>query len=242
MILEVENLRVKYDKAEVLKNVNIKIREGEIASLIGQNGSGKSTLFKAICGLIRPVKGVIRFLGGNIEQSDAEAILRQGIGYVPQGHRVFPSLTVDENLDIGAYLLHSARLIRDRKEELYAKFPMLTDKAKDLAAHLSGGQQQILGFARALILSPKLLLLDEPSLGVDPKTLDIILETVMQLKCEGVTIFVIEQNVRAALSIADRVYFLKDGEIVAEDSPLDIEEKLDFLLWNPLSPGPPSLG
>jgi branched-chain amino acid transport system ATP-binding protein len=119
---------------------------------------------------------------------------------------------------------------------------MLTDKAKDLAAHLSGGQQQILGFARALILSPKLLLLDEPSLGVDPKTLDIILETVMQLKCEGVTIFVIEQNVRAALSIADRVYFLKDGEIVAEDSPLDIEEKLDFLLWNPLSPGPPSLG
>lgn len=229
MILEVENLRVGYNSLEVLQGINIKVREAEIVTLIGPNGSGKSTLFKAVCGLLRPVKGVIRFLGRNVEQVDAEAILRQGIGYVPQGRRVFPSLTVDENLDLGGYLLHSSKIQARRKREIYSLFPMIESRAKNLAADLSGGQQQILGIARAMMLSPKLMLLDEPSLGVDPKTLEIVFETVKQLKAEGVAFFIIEQNVRAALAIADRVYFLRNGKIMAEGSSVEIEGRLDSL-------------
>jgi branched-chain amino acid transport system ATP-binding protein len=229
VILEVENLRVGYNSLEVLQGINIKVREAEIVTLIGPNGSGKSTLFKAVCGLLRPVKGVIRFLGRNVEQVDAEAILRQGIGYVPQGRRVFPSLTVDENLDLGGYLLHSSKIQARRKREIYSLFPMIESRTKNLAADLSGGQQQILGIARAMMLSPKLMLLDEPSLGVDPKTLEIVFETVKQLKAEGVAFFIIEQNVRAALAIADRVYFLRNGKIMAEGSSVEIEGRLDSL-------------
>lgn len=229
MILEVENLRAGYDSLEVLKGVSIKVEVAEIVTLIGPNGSGKSTLFKAICGLLRPVTGVIRFLGRNIEQADAEKILREGLGYVPQGRRVFPSLTVEENLDLGGYLLRSATERVKRKRDLYTRFPVLKDKAKNLAAGLSGGQQQILGIARALMLSPRLMLLDEPSLGVDPRTLETVFETVKQLKTTGIAVFVIEQNVRAALAVADRVYLLKTGNIVAEGSPSEIGEQLDVL-------------
>lgn len=229
MILEVENLRVGYDRVEVLNGVTIKLNAAEIVALIGPNGSGKSTLFKAVCGLLRPVTGTIRFLGRSIEQADAEAILCEGLAYVPQGRRVFPSLTVDENLDLGGYLLRSPKAIMKRKRDIYARFPVLKDKINSLAAYLSGGQQQILGIARALMLSPRLMLLDEPSLGVDPRTLEIIFETVKQLKTEGISVFVIEQNVRAALAIADRVYFLKTGDIVAEGSPWEIERQLDYM-------------
>lgn len=229
MILEVEHLRARYDSVEVLKGVSVKIKAAEIVALIGPNGSGKSTLFKAVCGLLRPVTGGIRFLGRRIEQADAEDVLRQGLGYVPQGRRVFPSLTVEENLDLGGYLLHSATVREKRKAELYARFPVLKDKAKNLAASLSGGQQQILGVARALMLSPRLLLLDEPSLGVDPRTLETVFETVKQLHTEGVAVFIIEQNVRAALAVADRVYLLKTGTIVTEGSPSEIAEQLEAL-------------
>lgn len=148
---------------------------------------------------------------------------------MPQGRRVFPSLTVDENLDLGGYLLHSSKIQARRKREIYSLFPMIESRAKNLAADLSGGQQQILGIARAMMLSPKLMLLDEPSLGVDPKTLEIVFETVKQLKAEGVAFFIIEQNVRAALAIADRVYFLRNGKIMAEGSSVEIEGRLDSL-------------
>jgi branched-chain amino acid transport system ATP-binding protein len=229
VILEVENLRAKYDSVEVLKGITVKVKEAEIVALIGPNGSGKSTLFKAVCGLLRPVTGTIRFLRRRIETADAEAILREGLGYVPQGRRVFPSLTVDENLDLGGYLLRSGTALTKRKRELYTQFPALESKARQLAADLSGGQQQILGVARALMLSPRLMLLDEPSLGVDPRTLETVFEIVKQLKTDGVAVFVIEQNVRAALAVADRVYVLKTGNIVDEGSPSEIERRLDSL-------------
>lgn len=229
MILEVENLWVGYNSLEVLKGVNIKVMAAEVVGLIGPNGSGKSTLFKAVCGLLRPVIGTIRFLGRNVERVDAEAILRQGIGYVPQGRRVFTSLTVDENLDIGGYLLPSGKVLTRRKREIYSQFPVLEGRAKNIAAELSGGQQQILGIARAMMLSPRLMLFDEPSLGVDPRTLEIVFETMKQLKTEGVSVFVIEQNIRAVLAIADRIYFLKTGNIAAEGSPMEIEGKLNSL-------------
>ena len=229
MILEVSNLRVGYDSLQVLKGVTINVNAGEIVALIGPNGSGKTTLFKAVCGLLRPVTGTIRFLGRSIEETDAEAILREGLAYVPQGRRVFPSLTVDENLDLGGYLLRSAKALSNRKNEICARFPILKEKAKNLAGDLSGGQQQILGIARALMLSPRLMLLDEPSLGVDPRTLETVFETVKQLKADGVSVFIIEQNVRAVLAVADRVYLLSTGNIVAEGPPSEIEARFDSL-------------
>ena len=229
MILEVENLRAGYDGLEVLKGISISVKTKEIVALIGPNGSGKSTLFKAICGLLRPVTGVIGFLGRNIQQADAETILREGLSYVPQGQKVFPSLTVEENLDLGGYLLRSAKEVKKKKKEIHKRFPILADKANSLAAELSGGQQQILGVARAMMLSPKLLLLDEPSHGVDPKTLEVVFDTVKQLKIEGVAILLIEQNVRADLAIADDVYFLRRGQIAAKGSPLEIEKQLHSL-------------
>jgi len=229
VILEVSNLRVGYDSLQVLKGVTINVNAGEIVALIGPNGSGKTTLFKAVCGLLRPVTGTIRFLGRSIEETDAEAILREGLAYVPQGRRVFPSLTVDENLDLGGYLLRSAKALSNRKNEICARFPILKEKAKNLAGDLSGGQQQILGIARALMLSPRLMLLDEPSLGVDPRTLETVFETVKQLKADGVSVFIIEQNVRAVLAVADRVYLLSTGNIVAEGPPSEIEARFDSL-------------
>ena len=229
MILEVENLRARYESVEVLKGITVKLKAAEIVALIGPNGSGKSTLFKAVCGLLRPVTGSIRFLKRGIEMADAETVLRLGLGYVPQGRRVFPSLTVDENLDLGGYLLRSGTALAKRKREIYTRFPVLESKAHQLAAALSGGQQQILGVARALMLSPRLMLLDEPSLGVDPRTLEAVFEIVQQLKTDGVAVFVIEQNVRAALAVADRVYVLKTGDIVDEGSPSEIERRLNSL-------------
>jgi branched-chain amino acid transport system ATP-binding protein len=229
VILEVQNLRAGYDHHEVLKGVTIAVGEAEIVALIGPNGSGKSTLFKAVCGLLRPVIGTIRFLGHDIEKAGAEDILRKGLGYVPQGRRVFPSLTVDENLDLGGSLLRSKPAVVKRKAEIYERFPTLKGKAKNLAAELSGGQQQILGVARAMMLSPWLMLLDEPSLGVDPKTLGTIFETVKQLKTEGTSLFIIEQNVRSALAGADRIYLLDTGNIVAEGSPSEIARRLGSL-------------
>jgi branched-chain amino acid transport system ATP-binding protein len=227
MILEVKNLRVGYDGLEVLKGISIFLKQKEIAALIGPNGSGKSTLFKAICGLLRPVSGMIGLLGKNIEQADAETILGGGLSYVPQGQKVFQSLTVEENLDLGGYLLRSVKKVKEKKKEIYERFPILEDKSNSLGGELSGGQQQILGIARAMMLSPKLLLLDEPSHGVDPKTLEVIFDKVKQLKAEGVAIFIVEQNVRAALEIADYVYYLRMGEIAAKGPPLEIEKELN---------------
>lgn len=214
MILEVENLIAGYDGLRVLNGVTLSVDRGEIVALIGRNGSGKSTLFKAVCGLLRPVSGSIRFHGRRIDALNAERILSEGIGYVPQRDRVFRSLTLDENLDIGGYLLRSRRALAERKRAVYARLPGLRAKARDVAGGLSGGQQQVLGVARALMLAPRLILLDEPSLGVDHKTLEILFDIIRQLRDEGVALFIIERDPRLLCGVADRVLELEDGRTV----------------------------
>jgi len=225
-ILEIRDARVSYGNIEVLKGINLAVEEGEIVSLIGANGAGKSTLLKSIVGLEPLTNGNIFFNGISIRDAGKNAklnfptdkIIASGISMVPEGRGVFPEMTVLENLEMGAYLLKDRAEKKRRIEEKYSMFEILHDRRKQLAGSLSGGEQQMLAIARALMSSPKLLLLDEPALGLAPIIIQNIFATISRIsRDDRVTVFLVEQNAKMALGISNKGYVMETGSIVMED-------------------------
>lgn len=221
----VRNLSIHFRKIEAVKDVSIEVPEGIIVALLGANGAGKSTLFKAISGFIKPLLGSIWFREGRIDGKLPDEILRRGISQVLEGKRLFRRQTVLENLDMGAYSRNDGRqeITKDR-EELLERFPILKEKAKVRSGLLSGGQQQILAIARSLMAKPKLLLMDEPAQGLAPLVIKEIAEIIKELNKSGLTIMVIEHNVRLALGLADKVFILDNGKLVFEGTPASFSE------------------
>jgi len=212
-MLYIQNLKSGYNGNEVLHGVNLEVGAGEIVAIIGPNGGGKSTLIKSIFRLANIYGGKISFMDKDITKIPTHEVIYEGISYVPQGRQVFDEMSVHENLEMGAYTMTNHALINTNIKEVYEKFPILKEKQKDNAFTLSGGQQQILSIARALMQNPKLLLLDEPSLGLSPKATKDIFEIIKKLNKEGISIMIVEQNAKQAVEIADRTYVLEDGKI-----------------------------
>lgn len=237
-ILEINNLKVNYGNIEALKGVNLTVSEGEIVSLIGANGAGKSTLLKAIVGLVPLKNGEVIFNNETIASSSGRSslknknmqlstdrIISRGISMAPEGRGIFAQMTVLENLEMGAFLLKDKAETKRRIEEKYQMFPILKDRRKQLAGSLSGGEQQMLSIARALMSSPKLLLLDEPALGLAPIIIQNIFQTISSIsRDEKVTIFLVEQNAKMALGISNKGYVLETGNIVLEDKSSNLLE------------------
>jgi branched-chain amino acid transport system ATP-binding protein len=211
-VLEVAGLHSAYGRIEVLKGVSLDVRAGEIVALIGSNGAGKTTLLRALSGVQPITKGEIRFLGERIERLAPHRRVQRGMTQSPEGRQVFGPLSVEDNLRLGAYV-RSDRQIAEDRDRIFTMFPILREKRHLAAGGLSGGQQQMLAIGRALMGKPKLLLLDEPSLGLSPILVDQILAAIVSLKAEGITVLLVEQNASAALEIADRGYILETGRI-----------------------------
>jgi len=222
--LEVKNLNVAYGKIQVLWDVSFRVYKGEIVALVGSNGAGKTTTLKTIMGLIKPLSGSVVFEGKRIDGKPTTEIVRMGVTLVPEGRQLFPELSVYDNLLAGAYLIKDKEEIKKRLEFVYRIFPVLEERKKQKAGTLSGGEQQMLAIGRALMSMPKLLMFDEPSLGLMPKLVDAILDTIASLKREGITILLVEQNVRAALEISDRGYVIENGRIVLEGRSSELLE------------------
>lgn len=214
-LLQVDEVIAGYGETEILHSVSIAVGQGEIVCIIGPNGSGKSTLLKAILGLVRPKSGQVTFKGEDITGTAPERIVRKGICYVPQSSNVFPSLTIHENLEMGAFVRTDD--FRQRLEEVYDLFPDLTGRRGERAGRLSGGQRQMLALARALMLDPILLLLDEPSAGLAPNLVNLVLEKIIGINSTGVAILLVEQNAREALKLSSRGYILASGQNQLED-------------------------
>ncbi len=216
-MLTVKAVHTYYGSIHALKGVSLHVREGEMVALIGANGAGKSTLVNTICGLIKPQKGKIEFQGRAVDGLSAEAIVRLGIALVPEGRQVFSTLSVEANLEMGAFIhRHHGEQIREDMARLFDRFPILDERRYQLAGTLSGGEQQMLAISRALMARPRLLVLDEPSMGLAPLVVKEIFQIIQELKQEGKTILLIEQNARAALQIADRGYVLETGKVVLQ--------------------------
>ena len=222
-ILVVRDLRSGYGHRQVLNGVSLDVKAGEIVALLGPNGSGKSTLLKTIFGLLPAWDGVVAFNGTKIQNRRPEQNVREGLAYVPQGGRVFADLTVQENLELGGFVLRDKRQIRERMERVFHLFPILAERCKQLAGKLSGGERQMLALGRSLMIEPRLLLLDEPSLGLAPQVVQETMATIKRLNMElGTAIMLVEQNVREALSIAHRAYVLRMGEVVLQAHPQEL--------------------
>ncbi|MGA2617921.1 MAG: ABC transporter ATP-binding protein [Thermoguttaceae bacterium] len=218
-MLQINELETGYGQKQVLFGLSIEVRPGEIVALIGSNGAGKSTVLKAVCGLIPVWKGEVRFEGVRLNGSTPANNVSRGVTFCPQGNRVFSSLTVLENLEVGGFRLPK-RELRNRIEEMFSMFPILKERKRQQSGRLSGGEQQMLALARALVPKPKLLLLDEPSLGLSPNLVSTVLEKLRQVNQEiGVTVVIVEQKVREVLGIAHRAYGMRLGKIVVEGVP-----------------------
>jgi len=220
-VLRIKNLQVFYGVIHALRAVSIHVRDREIVTLLGANGSGKTTLLSAISGVVRPSAGEIAFEGRDITRERVDRLVRGGIIHVPEGRQIFGPLTVEDNLRLGAYHRFSLRETPDilaEMEAVYRLFPVLGARRRQLGGTLSGGEQQMLAIGRALLSRPKVLLLDEPSMGLAPVLVDSIFDTIQELHRAGTTILLVEQNARVALQVADRGYVLQSGEIVLSDS------------------------
>jgi branched-chain amino acid transport system ATP-binding protein len=215
-MLITKNLTAGYKGIEVIKDINFEIKPGEIVAIIGPNGAGKSTFLKSIFNLAEIYSGRIYFKDKDITDFETHELIYYGISYVPQGRLVFSNMTVLENLEMGAFIFNDQDLIKNNLEHVYREFPVLKRKKDELAGNLSGGEQQMLAIARALMQSTELLLLDEPSLGLAPKVVSEIFEKVLKLRSEGISIIIVEQNAKKAVEIADRTYIFEDGKIALE--------------------------
>ena len=218
MLLELANLSVKYGSVEALHGVNLRVEAGEIVTILGANGAGKSTTLRAVSGLLRPSGGEIRFEGRPLNRLPAHRVVELGIAQSPEGRRVFGTLTVLENLNLGAFTRRDGAAVEKTRQWIYELFPILKDRTRQLAGTLSGGEQQMLAIGRALMAAPRILLLDEPSLGLAPLLVKTIFQTIREINGSGVTVVLVEQNARAALKLAHRGYVLEVGKIVLEDS------------------------
>ena len=216
MLLELKDLRVHYDKVEAVKGVSLQAEEGGICTLIGANGAGKTSILKAISGLLKPSSGEIRFAGNRIDHLPAHRIVGLGIAHVPEGRRLFGLMTVKHNLRLGAYLESDKQALQQSFERVYRHFPVLEERQNQLARTLSGGQQQMVAMGRALMARPKLLLLDEPSLGLAPKMVAEIARIIFGLKESGLGVVLVEQNASLALKLADHGYVLETGTIALQ--------------------------
>jgi branched-chain amino acid transport system ATP-binding protein len=217
-MLEVEGIHSYYGHIHALKDVSISVEKGEIVTIIGANGAGKSTMLKTTSGLLKPRRGMIRLEGEEITRLKPHEIVVKGVVQVPEGRRIFGTLTVVENLDMGAFTCNDSQTIKANEERIFELFPRLKERGKQIAGTLSGGEQQMLAMGRALMTNPKVLLLDEPSMGLAPVLVDDIFETIRQLHADGTTILLVEQNARLALQVASRGYVLQSGSVVLSDT------------------------
>lgn len=216
-MLRLENVHASYELIEVLHGISLDVKHGEIVTIIGANGAGKTTTLMAISGLNRITKGEIFFENRNISNLPPHEIVRLGISQVPEGRRIFPRLTVLENLEMGAFLCKEKKEIQERLDTVYDYFPILEERSKQSGGTLSGGEQQMLAIGRALMSRPRLLLLDEPSLGLAPMVVSKIFEIIRKINSQGVTVLLVEQNARAALTLANRGYVMETGAIIMSD-------------------------
>jgi branched-chain amino acid transport system ATP-binding protein len=215
-LLEVKNLTVFYGAVRALQDISLEVHEGEIVAMIGPNGAGKSTALKAISGLIKldkPSSGEVVFQGDNIENLRTDELVKKGLSLVPEGRKVFTSMTVQENLEMGGYTINSKEKVKDALHKVYDLFPKLAERRKQRAGTLSSGEQQMLAMGRALMLKPKLLLLDEPSLGLSPNFVDLVFDKIKEINANGTSILLVEQNSRMALEYSHRGYVFNIGEI-----------------------------
>ncbi len=217
-MLKLDGVVAAYDDVICLHGVSLDVRRGEIVTLIGANGAGKSTTLKTISGLLAPRAGTIEFDGRTIAGHSPDAIVALGLVQVPEGRRVFPELSVEENLRVGAYLVDQRSKVRGRLADVYRRFPRLEERRRQFAGTLSGGEQQMLAFGRAMMAQPKLLMLDEPSLGLAPLMVDEVMRSIRVFRDSGVTVFLVEQNANLALRLADRAYVMETGKITMTGS------------------------
>jgi branched-chain amino acid transport system ATP-binding protein len=220
-MLKISDIHVYYDAIHALKGVSFSVAKGELVTLLGANGAGKTTTLKTLSGLLRPRRGVVELEGLRLEKVDSHDIVRRGVAHVPEGRKVFPRFTVRENLEIGGYTRDKGELGADI-EYVFAMFPRLKERYKQYAGTLSGGEQQMLAIGRALMARPKLLLLDEPSMGLAPKIVEQILENIRAINQSGVTVLLVEQNAAMALAISHRGYVLETGSVILEGSAADL--------------------
>jgi branched-chain amino acid transport system ATP-binding protein len=213
-MLQINDINVYYGNIHAIKGISLEINQGEIVTLIGANGAGKSTLLKTISGLLKPKNGDILFEGQSVAGNVAQAIVKKGISQVPEGRRVFSNMSVEENLELGAYIRKDKQGIREDFDKIYQLFPRLHERRKQQAGTMSGGEQQMLAMGRALMARPRLLLLDEPSMGLAPLLVKTIFRIIKEINQSGTTILLVEQNANMALSIADRAYVIETGKIV----------------------------
>ncbi|MCM3723589.1 MULTISPECIES: ABC transporter ATP-binding protein [Solibacillus] len=223
-MLIINDIDVFYGNIQALKGISLEVKEGEIVTLIGANGAGKSTLLKTISGLLKPKRGSIEYLGAAIDGKPAQSIVKAGISHVPEGRRVFSNMTVEENLELGAYLRNDKEAIKKDLNHVFELFPRLLERRKQLSGTLSGGEQQMLAMGRALMAKPKLIIMDEPSMGLAPLMVKNIFNIIEMVNKEGVTVLLVEQNAHMALSVAHRAYVLETGKIVLTGSAKELQE------------------
>ncbi len=222
-MLEIKGLQVAYRGVPALHDVSLVVNRGEIVTLIGTNGAGKTTTLKAISGIVRAVRGEIRLDGESIESLGPDQIVARGIAHVPEGRRVFPQLSVHENLTVGAHLVKDGKEIKRVLETIFAMFPRLAERRRQLGETLSGGEQQMLALGRAMMSKPKILMLDEPSLGLAPMVVEEVAKAILDLRKTGVTVLLVEQNATLALAMCDRGYVLENGRVTLTDTGVALQ-------------------
>jgi len=222
MFLEIEGLRVHWGKAEALKGISLNVNEGEVVSIVGANGAGKTTLMRTISGLKKPTSGEMKFQGKNIDHMPTHSIAKLGIAHIPAGRMVFAPMTVLDNLKVGAYLRKDKSEVARNLDAMYQHFPVLEERTRQMAGSLSGGEQQMLAVARALMGRPRLLLMDEPSMGLSPLLVAEVGKIIRDINKEGISILLVEQNARMALRLAQRAYVLELGTIVLEGDAAEL--------------------
>ena len=221
-MLEVSNLDVFYGKSQALRGVSLKVAEKEIVALVGTNGAGKTTLLNTISGLLHPVSGSVEFLGKRIDRLAPHRIMKLGISQIPEGRKLFTDMTVGENLEMGAYTSEAWKRRKETLERVYRVFPVLKERRRQSADKLSGGEGQMVAIGRGLMSNPRLCMFDEPSYGLAPKLFSEVLEVIKRLREQGITILLVEQNVRNTLEVADRAYVLENGQIILEGKGEDL--------------------